>query len=355
MARRIHNPYFNKREDELTLMDRLGCATEVELRCGLTLQNPTCVKNSNGKISSMDDMSGGHLSLNSYRDNLTSKVDKIFDIIRIDSYEINELPEEDLGLQFFMDSVLEYGEQVELLTINENAVTPFIPTLTFPTNKIHIITGDNGRGKSSLLDNILDNLSGNVLSGCKSYGDRLLIGSNNLSIGNTFYNTGYKWYSKEPNLLERKFTNTNPLKSNIVLYTDFSTTFFNKPSDSSTLNTLIEQVDAHSNGERKITAINTITGIMMDLNDIIKKSPSGHIEIQILMDEPESGLSNMVQREFEKRVKKLYKDLNSKITLTVFIVSHSLVWKESGLIKIHDIEELKNGKDIKKKRKKVFI
>jgi len=247
----------------------------------------------------------------------------------------------------------EFEEKFELLKIYNEGTADFFSEVEFETNKIHVIRGNNGQGKSTLLKNIANSLALNVLSSVKN---RMKVVSNNKELANLLNpSLEYSPYKLKEDSIFGKDLNSNlsNQKSNITIYCDFSISFF-RESSSNLASDIVQDYDNHSNGERKIKGINDILGMIKFISTISEVKRG--INLSIIMDEPESGLSTEIQEEFYKKLKryinKFIKD--NKITLTFIIASHSLIWRNEKVIAIHDINEFKKN-ERKKEHKSVFI
>jgi predicted ATPase len=270
--------------------------------------------------------------------------------------EIEEL--EDFKENLYKNS--DKGKSITSIDIYQNGVAEFFLPVSFESNKIHILRGNNGQGKSTLLQNIVKSTSYNKIN---NHAGKIKFGSNDYEIAKFITKndeaTPFRFDLEEMknneffNIKDYDNTNSN-IKNNITLYTDFTIDFFRNKVN--LFSEIIQNVDKHSNGERKISGINAIFHYLKILQylDIDKIQES--INFIICMDEPESGLSVELQEEFYKRVKYYLNKItkSEKITLTFFIVSHSFIWKKEKDILIHNINSFK--KEItKKEHTKVFI
>lgn len=246
-----------------------------------------------------------------------------------------------------------------LISIKKDGLAPFFKELTFEKNKIHILRGNNGQGKSTLLKNIINATSFNVLNDLHG---RLIYGSNNGTIGyflnNNFESNIYKWFDKD-NFLYNQFNNElSNVKNNITLYSDFTIDFY-KNQAQTIFDTIEETYGNYSNGERKIKAINNIFHFIKSIEKLKLKDikTNNKIELIIGMDEPESGLSVEIQEEFYKKIKFHFNKLKkNNVNITFFIVSHSFIWKNEKDISIHNVRELKLNKETSKKEySKIFV
>jgi len=224
----------------------------------------------------------------------------------------------------------------------------FIDDLSFDANKIHIFRGDNGQGKSSLLRNISESTSMNLFGYIHN---RLKMLSNDKDIGTVLNNYQYSPYRMEGMFFQGEEGLSN-LEKNITFYSDFSIEFYKH--DVETPHEAIQLLDRHSNGERKISGINDIFQILSVLKNLKDDDIENHLNILVVMDEPESGLSIDIQKEFRKKCMFYIGKMNKNISLTFFIASHSFVWKKNNKIEVHDINEFKkeNKKSI---HKRVFV
>ena len=224
----------------------------------------------------------------------------------------------------------------------------FLDDLSFETNKIHVFQGDNGQGKSTLLRDIIDSTSMNIAHLIRN---RLKMLSNSKDIGSSLNDYQYSPYKMEGMFFYGE-DNLSNLKNNITFYSDFSVDFYKH--DAETAHEAIQVLDRHSNGERKISGINDIFQILSVLKNLNESEIIDHLNIIVVMDEPESGLSMDIQKEFRKKCMFYLGKMNKNISLTFFIASHSFVWTNNDKIDVHDINEFKkeNSKLI---HKRVFV
>lgn len=262
--------------------------------------------------------------------------------------------------KFILDLfLLKNKENSNFISIKNKGLASFFKEVSFEKNKIHILRGNNGQGKSTLLKNIINATSFNVLNDLHG---RLIYGSNNGTIGyflnNNFESNIYKWFDKD-NFLYNQFNNElSNVKNNITLYSDFTIDFY-KNQAQTIFDTIEETYGNYSNGERKIKAINNIFHFIKSIEKLKLKDikTNNKIELIIGMDEPESGLSVEIQEEFYKKIKFHFNKLKkNNVNITFFIVSHSFIWKNEKDISIHNVKELKQNKETSKKEySKIFI
>jgi predicted ATPase len=240
------------------------------------------------------------------------------------------------------------------INININGMEEFFNKISFKTNIIHIIRGDNGQGKSTFLKNIANSTMRNIFEHLEN---KMKIGSNNSEIGKLFNGNEmnpYVMYEDNSIFSQCKFKNHSNLKHNLTIYTDFSIEFYKKASHSILMD-IEENYNNNSNGERKINGINDIFGILKIIKELeIDKIVNG-LNIIVIMDEPESGLSLNIQKELRKKLMFYIGKMSDKVSLTFFIASHSFVWQDNKYIKTYDINDFKNLKNRKKEHKRVFI
>lgn len=225
----------------------------------------------------------------------------------------------------------------------------------FETNKIHIIRGCNGQGKSTLLKNIANSTSLGVLDVLKQ---RMKVASNCKEVSNALNHTLEFSPFKEA---ETFFTNRinkdlSNVKNNITIYIDFTVSFFREEGFDSFSN-IIEEVDKKSNGERKIKCINDMINLLKVFLEVKQEDMENGCNILIILDEPESGLSLEIQEEFKNKLKSLLKRFkkNEKMTLTFCLASHSYIWQKDKDVSISYVKDYKNEIGIKKEYKKVFV
>lgn len=235
--------------------------------------------------------------------------------------------------------------------IEINGVTEYFNPVLFTANKIHIIRGDNGQGKTTLLKDIATSTSANVFNEMPV--TPLKIMTNNITLGKTL-NIPYHPY--EDGLLGHNKLNIDlsNLDKNLTIYTDFSTDFFKKDNQLIDGFDMIQQYDKHSNGEQKISGINNILQIINVLKGLDEDKIQNNLNIIVIMDEPESGLSISIQKEFKRKLQFYLNKMNNKINLTFIIASHSYIWEKNKYIELHDINEFKK-ENSKKIYKRVFV
>lgn len=248
----------------------------------------------------------------------------------------------------FVTEVSTLNDKSEFIKPDKSALSNFFSdkNMKFETNKIHIIQGGNGLGKSTLLRDIANSVSYGVVTKSQA---RVKYGSNNVKIGRAINDDVYKFvglfdsfYDKKE---EPKFSN---LENNFTLYCDFSEDFFKDYQEYNPFY-MCDRMEC-SNGEQKINVIR-------DILDYIKTLKGAELDkgldVVIVMDEPESGLDGDIQKELRNKLLSTLKK-NVKISITYFIASHSLVWemKKSKHIQLHDINKFKieSERKIKKKR-----
>jgi len=250
--------------------------------------------------------------------------------------------------------VSEKEEASDHISIYKEGLSSFFKEVYLETNKIHILRGNNGQGKSSLLFDIANSTSCGAISSIKN---RMKVSSNNQAIAHAFnFDLEYSPYKiKKVSMFYSLRNNLSSAKNNLTIYTDFSISFFRESSFNFEQN-ILQDYDNHSNGERKIAGINDIFRFIkyiLNINDnLIKKG----LNIIVLMDEPESGLSIEIQKEFYKKVRRYLNAFNKreKISITFIITSHSLAWSEEKNVLLHNINSFKSSID-KKEHSSVFI
>lgn len=262
----------------------------------------------------------------------------------------------------FLYQVSIKNENQDSKLIFANGLSDFFqPTLEFETNKIHIFRGNNGQGKSTLLKDLFKS------SGCGymiESDSRFKLTSNKKeqakALNPTLYMSPYNL--EEDSLFGTKldYTQLN-IQNNISMYTDFTISYFQQKDG---FNILYENMEQLSNGERKISGINTFFNLLKTLYEAEPLNIDNPVNLILFMDEPESGLSIELQEEFAKRINhylsKFRKKFSGKINLTYFIVSHSFVWKDTKDILIHNINKFKvlnntENTKLKKEYKKIFV
>ncbi len=242
------------------------------------------------------------------------------------------------------------------IDINENGVEDFFNKISLETNKIHIIRGNNGQGKSTLLKNIANSTSLDCLDVLHN---RMKVASNTRIISDALNSelSFSPFKAEEGSLLDRCKIGLSNVENNITIYVDFSISFFREQSFD-TLSDITEEVYSRSNGERKIKAINSVFSLIkIFLTKLDKEKIKNGFNILVVLDEPESGLSLEIQEEFYKKVLSYIKKAIAfeKISLTFIIASHSFIWKKEKYIEINNINNFKKEENKKKEHKKVFI
>jgi ABC-type transport system involved in cytochrome bd biosynthesis fused ATPase/permease subunit len=112
---------------------------------------------------------------------------------------------------------------IQEITIYQKGLEEFFQQMTFEANKIHILRGNNGQGKSSLLKNIVRATSYNKIN---SEAGKIKFGSNDYDIAK--FLTSKDDYSQfkfipEDSLLSDTYDNTlSNVSNNMTLYTDFT-------------------------------------------------------------------------------------------------------------------------------------
>jgi len=97
--------------------------------------------------------------------------------------------------------------------------------------------------------------------------------------------------------------NMSNFKNAIMFYIDFTVSFFRENSFDMITDAL-EEYHEHSNVERKIKAINSLFAhLKFFLNFNIDRIEKG-FNFVFIMDEPERGLSQEIQIEFYKKVRR---------------------------------------------------
>lgn len=260
--------------------------------------------------------------------------------------------------RLFFKEVLKKASSKDIIhsdfILNNSILPPFFKeNLSFKTNKIHIIQGGNGQGKSTLLNSIGN---ANSMGKLDSLSNRKKICSSDKEIANLLNkNLEYSPFKMEdndtyfPSGLQYDLSN---FKSSILIFTDFSISFFK--DSAGFYGDILEQVNSYSNGERRINAINNMFTTLKFILSLSEEEIENGLNLVICMDEPETGLDQIIKREFQNRIhfylKKALK--NKKLSLTFFISSHD-IWTESKYLEIHNINELK--KDYKKTYQKIFV
>jgi energy-coupling factor transporter ATP-binding protein EcfA2 len=252
---------------------------------------------------------------------------------------------------------LKNDKKNKFLLIKKGGLASFFEEVKLDTGKIHIIRGNNGQGKSTLLNNIVNS---NFLGAINSISNRLKISSTDKETANYLnYNEVYSPYKMDddneifPSNLKYELTNIN---NSITIYTDFSIGYF-REKNGDVFTDISEEYNNDSNGERKIAGINSIFFNLKFILKTLIEFNKGAIDLFVVMDEPESGLSLEVQTELMKKIKR-YLSLGNKsenMSLTFLISSHSFAWNKSKDIIIHNINDFKIETERKKERSKVFI
>lgn len=247
---------------------------------------------------------------------------------------------------FFLNMLYELSKIQEKLDYILFKEYKFFKSTTFNTNKINIITGNNGQGKSTLL-NRLHIINCN---GLESFDNRLNIGSCDIKTFKTFNKL---LFFEEKNKTKEELSN---IKGNLSLFTDFSTSFF-KNKDNNVFREVNMSLIQSSHGTIKISAINDIFKLLkLILKADIEKIEKG-LNIVVILDEPENGLSLEIQKEFRKKILfyiSKFKKIE-KISLTFFISSHNFLWKNEKNIDVYKINDLKLDSDRKKEFKNIFV
>lgn len=253
------------------------------------------------------------------------------------------------------------------IIISKNGTSKFFKDILLETNKIHIITGNNGQGKSTILSDIANST---MLGKFYDIEGRLKIASNNLDICRSFNNNLNNVFKRNDEESDDPFilalnpkykSDLSNLNSNITLYTDFSISYFTETTENSfndLLNNIQDNYNKSSNGERKIKGINNIFNYLNKYSKIKEDELDKGVDLVIIMDEPESGLSLEIQQELYSKIRRYLNKYikNNKTTLTFIISSHSAIWKNEKNVKIHNINDFKiNNEFIKREHKKVFI
>jgi len=251
------------------------------------------------------------------------------------------------GWKKFFQHISDKSVETIRIKMSENF---FQKEIFFDANRIYIIRGDNGQGKSSLLKNIFSattmKLGPDLIGNLKQ-------GSNNQEIGSMLNDYQFSPYRMRGDFFNGDSSRSN-VDKNLTLYCDFSIGFYKNQNREDIFST-IQEITNTSNGERKISGINDIFLILKVLKSLKEDEILNSLNIIVIMDEPESGLSAGIQEEFKRRVEFYVKKMNSKINLTFFIASHSYVWKENKYVKICDINDFKEPSCIKKVHRKVFV
>lgn len=249
-------------------------------------------------------------------------------------------------------SKIEEKKDEYILFKNENS---FFKEIKLKTNHVHIIRGGNGQGKSTLLNQIVN---ANFCGALDSFKDRLKISSTNKIVANALnYGMAFSPYKLDDEgwfKSNLKYDLTN-FKGSVTIFTDFSLSYF-RENTNDVFTDISEEYDKESNGERKIKGINSIFYNLKKILQIKEEDLIKGLNLFVVMDEPESGLSIDIQEEFSKKINR-YLNLalkNNKISLTFIISSHSYVWKETNNLTIHNISSFKE-ENKKKIYKNVFI
>lgn len=261
---------------------------------------------------------------------------------------------ENAWIEFFY-KISEKGTSLNFLTIKTSGTEDYFKSLKFETNKAHIIRGNNGQGKSTLLKNIANATMGNLFHEL-SNNKQLVTGSNHLKIGESLNGQSmnpYTLYSGD-SIFKNKFNDSlSNTTHNVTWYCDFSTNYY-KNSSGDAFRDVIQSVDAHSNGERKIVGINDIFKMLKLISDLDSSKIKNGFDLFIIMDEPESGLSIELQEEFKNRVEYYLNNINKKISITFFIASHSFVWENNKNSIIHNVKDFKSSKGKKEIYTNIF-
>lgn len=260
-----------------------------------------------------------------------------------------------LDIGYYLSNNIEQG-LTKNIEINPKGLSPFFNNVSLETNKIHIIRGNNGQGKSSLLNDIANSTSLCCLNMLKN---RMKVCSNERLVADALNNSlEFSPFKGETGgFLDRCIYDSSNLTNNITIYVDFSISFFREQSFD-VISDVTEEMYGRSNGERKIKAINNVFSLIkIFLTKMDKEKLKNGFNILLILDEPESGLSLEIQEEFYKKVKSyINKAIKfEKISLTFIIASHSFIWKKEKDINIHNIKDFKNNEKIKKEHIKVFI
>ncbi len=256
---------------------------------------------------------------------------------------------------YYLSNKTETGV-LKYIDIYETGVEIFFNKLSLETNKIHIIRGNNGQGKSTLLKNIANTTT----LGCLDIlHNRMKVASNTRIISDALNSdlSFSPFKAEKGDMFDRCIFDLSNVENNITIYVDFSISFFREQSFD-VLSDITEEVYAKSNGERKIKAINDVFSLIkIFLTKMEKEKIKNGFNILVILDEPESGLSLEIQEEFYKKVLSYIKKAIAfeKISLTFIIASHSFIWKKEKYIEINNINNFKKEENKKKEHKKVFI
>lgn len=229
--------------------------------------------------------------------------------------------------------------------------------LTFEKNKIHIIQGPNGQGKSSLLKNISNSNMMNKFSKILNQGELGKRGSNNIKINQMLNSYQYSYFNHidEEKIKEETSEKLSNLRNNFTYYIDFTVDFFKKDTS-----IFFDMEDAEnmllkpSGGEYKLQGINSLFMVLKVLQKLKKSDFQNKFDIVVCLDEPDNGLSYDIQLEFQRRLKYYIKRMPENVSLTYFIVSHSFVWKCEKEINIYNILDFKKDNE-KTIHKNVFV
>lgn len=146
---------------------------------------------------------------------------------------------------------LKNDKKNNFLTIKKEGLASFFNEVNIEIAKIHIIRGNNGQGKSTLLNNIVNS---NFLGAIDSISNRLKISSTDKETANYLnYGEQFSPYKREddndffPSGLKYGLTNIN---NSITIYTDFSIGYF-REKNGDIFTDISEEYNNDSNGERK--------------------------------------------------------------------------------------------------------
>ena len=267
----------------------------------------------------------------------------------------------------FYNKISEKTNKSKLIEVSQHIINEYFDAekIKFQTNKVHVIQGENGHGKSTLLTNIanayfmdsLENHDHKIKKCCTNKNVAKVL---NKGLPMNPYqmedrpegNTKFGLYSG------LDYNTTPSIKNDeyvITWYIDFGVSYFTSANVMNTYTQLdvtdmLEKTDKKSNGERKIR---TLKDLFLEIDIIFKNDIP--VNILIILDEPEQALSINNTKLFKRKVLKFIKKFQNlenknkdfKGSFTFIIASHSLVWEidydtNKKFVKIHQIEDFKN-------------
>lgn len=238
------------------------------------------------------------------------------------------------------------------IRVKKLGMESFFKEVDLPTNKIHVLQGLNGSGKTNFLKNVANAF---FLDCLEHIDNRIKISSNNAKVAKALnMNTYLNPYNENGFYFDKVLASNSVSKDEvfIVLYVDFTTTFFNtyETPNRLDLDKIIGNVNDSSNGEQKLKIMKDV----IDYLDLVTKEeiikPIKGLNFLVILDEPDQGLSLVAQRELKNRLNGFIKQKLKTTTISFLIASHSLIWDSCENAIIHDIEEFKldNNKKINK-------